>query len=313
MWYEGKIGILEFWGWLNTTTNKIQWEGMKNLSGDFSCNGSWWRKSNKGSTAIIENEESWNKEWLGKTGGGIAATAWGKLLPVTKEELDAKLSCVGHEKDNTPYYYNDLYNPGCCDGNKPFTYNGVNYCKPKPTSLPEAPFGYETVSNNVKCENWATSWVDSANEPQLGADTVEKCANMCNLNSKCNEFYFNNKEKKCWLANGFCTNIPSDQIHFKSLKTVKQAYCYSNNTAARYIKENINEIKYDEVLTNKIIYEIQRDKGSFIKKFNKYSKNHEFGEIIDIIIGYRFKVNNISFDIYDLKLSDYKVYRFLFV
>jgi hypothetical protein len=310
---EGKIGTMEFWGWLNTGTNKIQWEGMRNLSGDFSCNGNWWRNSNKGSIAITDKAETWNIEWLGKTGGGIQSNIWGKLLPITKQELDSKLSCVGNEKDNTPYYYNDLYNPGCCDGNKPFIYNDVKYCKPKPTVLPEAPFGYETISNNVKCSNWENSWVDSANEPQFGADTIEKCADSCDRNSKCKEFYFNNKTNTCWLANGFCLDTPSDQLHFKSLKTVKESKCYSNTTAARYIKENIYDIIYDEIETNKLIYEIQRNKGSTIKKFNEFSKTHEFGDIIDIIIGYKFRVNNISFEIYDLKLDNYKIYRFLFI
>ena len=75
---------MEFWGWLNTNTNDIQWEGMKNLSGDFSCNGNWWRQSNKGSTANITNSETWNKEWLGETGGGIKSSAWDDLLPVKR-------------------------------------------------------------------------------------------------------------------------------------------------------------------------------------------------------------------------------------
>ena len=119
--------------------------------------------------------------------------------------------------------------------------------------------------------------------------------------------------KNCYLANGFCIDTPSDQIHFKSLKSVKESYCYSNNNAARFIKENIDKIEYNELETNKLIYEIQRNKELTLRKFNKYSKTHEFGKIIDIIIGYRFKVNNISFDIYDLKLDDYKIYRFLFV
>jgi len=308
---EGKIGIIEFWGWLSTSDNNIQWEGMKNLSGDFSCKGNWWRQFNKGSVANINNSKKWNDEWLGKA--GAQATAWNKLLPITKKELDAKVKCVGHDNENTPYYYNDLYNPGCCDGKKPFTFNGVNYCKDKPSVLPEAPFGYETISKNVKCSNWDSSWVESSNEPQIGADTFDKCADACDRNSKCNEFYFNLESKKCWLANGFCTDTPSDQIHFKSLKSVKQSHCYSNTSVARFIKENIDKIEYNEIETNKLIYEIQRNKELSLKQFNKYSKSHEFGEILDIIIGYRFKVNNISFDIFDLKLDDYKIYRFLFV
>jgi len=310
---EGKIGTMEFWGWLNTNDNKIQWEGMKNLSGDFSCKGNWWRSSNKGSTSNITTADNWNDEWLGKTGGGIQASAWGKLLPITKKELDERVKCVGQDNENTPYYYNDLYNPGCCDGKKPFTFNGVNYCNPKPSVLPEAPFGYETINKNVKCSNWANSWVDSTSEPQFGADTVDKCADACDRNSKCNEFYFHPVSKNCYLANGFCSDTPSDQIHFKSLKTVKESYCYSNTNAARFIKENIDKIEYKEIETNQLIYDIQRNKKLTLRKFNKYSKTHEFGEIIDIIIGYRFRVNNISFDIYDLKLDDYKIYRFLFV
>ena len=310
---EGKIGTMEFWGWLNTNDNKIQWEGMKNLSGDFSCKGNWWRSSNKGSTSNITTADNWNDEFLGKTGGGIPASAWGKLLPVTKKELDERVKCVGQDNENTPYYYNDLYNPGCCDGKKPFTFNGVNYCNPKPSALPEAPFGYETINKNVKCSNWDSSWVDSASESQFGADTFDKCADACDRNSKCNEFYFHPVAKNCYLANGFCIDTPSDQIHFKSLKSVKESHCYSNNNAARFIKENIDKLEYNEIETNKLIYEIQRNKGIILRKFNKYSKSHEFGEIIDIIIGYRFRVNNISFDIYDLKLDDYKIYRFLFV
>jgi len=97
------------------------------------------------------------------------------------------------------------------------------------------------------------------------------------------------------------------------LKSVKQSYCYSNTSAARFIKENLDKIEYKEIETNKLIYEIQRNKEFTLKQFNKYSKSHDFGEILDIIIGYRFRVNNISFDIFDLKLDDYKIYRFLFV
>jgi hypothetical protein len=309
---EGKIGTMEFWGWLNINNN-IQWEGMKNLSGDFSCKGNWWRTFNKGSTANINDSKSWNKQWLGITGGGIAATAWDKLLPVTKKELDSQVKCVGQNNENTPYYYNDLYNPGCCDGVKPWLYNGINYCNPKPQILPEAPFGYETIKTNVKCDNWASNWVDSASEPQFGANTVEKCAETCNRNTRCNEFYFHPTSNNCWLATGFCSDVPSDQTHYKSLKSVKESLCYSNSSAARYIKENIDKIEYDEIETNKLIYQIQRTKNDSINNFNKYIKIHEFGDIIDIIIGFRFKVNNISFDIYDLKLDNYKIYRFLFI
>ena len=182
-----------------------------------------------------------------------------------KEELDSKLQCVGVDNGITPYYYNDLYNPGCCDGNKPINLNGVNYCREKPQPLPKAPFGYETIATNTKCSNWGSSWVDSASEPQFGADTVEKCAEACNRNDKCFEFYFHPTTKNCWLANGFCDNVPSDQTHFKSMKTIKDSLCYSNNQVLKYIRENLNDIEYDETETNNFLYEIQRDKGGFIK------------------------------------------------
>ena len=119
-------------------------------------------------------------------------------------------------------------------------YNGINYCNPNPQLLPEAPFGYETIKTNVKCDNWTSNWVDSASEPQFGATTVEKCAEACNRNTRCNEFYFHPTSNNCWLATGFCSDAPSDQTHYKSLKSVKESLCYSNSSAARYIKENID-------------------------------------------------------------------------
>ena len=97
------------------------------------------------------------------------------------------------------------------------------------------------------------------------------------------------------------------------MKTIKDSLCYSNNQVLKYIRENLNDIEYDETETNNFLYEIQRDKGGFINKFNNYSKIHNFGEIIDIIVGFKFKIKNMTFDIFDLKLDDYKIYRFLFI
>ena len=37
--------------------------------------------------------------------------------------------CVGSKDKNEPYYHDNLNNPGCCDGLKPFEHNGVKYCK----------------------------------------------------------------------------------------------------------------------------------------------------------------------------------------
>lgn len=37
--------------------------------------------------------------------------------------------CVGSKDKNEPYHHDNLKNPGCCNGLKPFEYNGVKYCK----------------------------------------------------------------------------------------------------------------------------------------------------------------------------------------
>ena len=40
-----------------------------------------------------------------------------------------KFGCIGQVDKNTPYYYTDENNPGCCSG-KPWKYNEVKYCSP---------------------------------------------------------------------------------------------------------------------------------------------------------------------------------------
>ena len=48
-----------------------------------------------------------------------------------------KFGCIGQVDKNTPYYYTDENNPGCCSG-KPWKYNEVKYCSPGTSGCPAA-------------------------------------------------------------------------------------------------------------------------------------------------------------------------------
>ena len=75
--------------------------------------------------------------------------------------------------------------------------------------------GYTFNGTNVKCKNWGAGAVGSTSIPIKNADSIEKCACACNENEECKGFYFHPVSNNCWLENGTCENIPSDQIHYK--------------------------------------------------------------------------------------------------
>ncbi len=58
-------------------------------------------------------------------------------------------------------------------------------------------------------------------------------------------------------------------------------------------------------------------KKESVESFNTIIKTHNFGEVLDIDKVFKFNLNINSTDypffIYDLKLSDYKIYRFLHI
>ena len=75
--------------------------------------------------------------------------------------------------------------------------------------------GYTFNGTNVKCKNWGAGAIGSTSIPIKNADSIEKCAFACNENEECKGFYFHPVSNNCWLENGTCENIPSDQIHYK--------------------------------------------------------------------------------------------------
>ena len=76
--------------------------------------------------------------------------------------------------------------------------------------------GYNYRGNNVKCKDWANGSLGGSDESALitSAKSDIDCAEACNDNNECKGFYFHPDSKKCWLENGNCENIESDQIHY---------------------------------------------------------------------------------------------------
>ena len=113
------------------------------------------------------------------------------------------------------------------------------HCK---NNIINSPDGYSFIGNNVKCsQNWEDNYVKSVNAIQ-GADTIEKCSQVCSDEKECKEFYFD-PSGNCYLAKGYCSDMPSDQIHFK-----KNSFGGSNKFALEVtndIKDSNNIIKYD--------------------------------------------------------------------
>lgn len=97
------------------------------------------------------------------------------------------------------------------------------------------------------------------------------------------------------------------------------------------IKKNIDQIKYNKTETDIFINEINQSENKFANTenndvyqtdthddiFKNAIKTHNFGNILFINKVFKFELNidssNYVFFIYDLKLSDYKIYRFLYI
>ena len=97
------------------------------------------------------------------------------------------------------------------------------------------------------------------------------------------------------------------------------------------IKKNIDQIKYNKTETDIFINEINQSENKFANTenndvyqtdthddiFKNAIKTHNFGNILFINKVFKFELNidnsTYVFFIYDLKLSDYKIYRFLYI
>jgi len=103
------------------------------------------------------------------------------------------------------------------------------------------------------------------------------------------------------------------------IKPDPENYIYFENVNAKsnidIIKNNIDNIEYKEEDTNISINYINQNKQESIKSFNNFIKTHNFGEVLDInkIFALVINVNDNQYKFYimDLKLSDFKIYRFL--
>ena len=110
---------------------------------------------------------------------------------------------------------------------------------------------------------------------------------------------------KTFLQALFVKPDPENYIYFENENT---------KSNVDIIKNNIDNIEYKEEDTNITINYINQNK-EFIKRFNNFIKTHNFGEVIDInkLFIFTINVNNNEYKFYimDLKLSDFKIYRFL--
>jgi len=89
----------------------------------------------------------------------------------------------------------------------------------------------------------------------------------------------------------------------------------TSKTSTNIIKDNIDKIEYKEEETNIFINRMNLTKKESVEKFASIIKTNKFGEVLDIDKVFKFNLNingtNYPFFIYDLKLSDFKIYRFL--
>lgn len=70
--------------------------------------------------------------------------------------------------------------------------------------------GYTYRGDDVKCINWS-----EGNLNKMSSDTIDKCKVLCDESNDCGGFYFNPSFKTCWLENGNCENVKSNNIHYK--------------------------------------------------------------------------------------------------
>ena len=133
--------------------------------------------------------------------------------------------------------------------------------------------GYTFNETNVKCKNWGAGAVGSTSIPIKNADSIEKCAFACNENEECKGFYFNPVSNNCWLENGTCENIPSDQVHYKKSLVQPPIHKESINTPAT--SDDIN------VTTSVINQSGVQEKCITVKDLTKASNwvDHLFGTL----------------------------------
>jgi len=108
-------------------------------------------------------------------------------------------------------------------------------------------------------------------------------------------------------------------LHALFTKPDFENYIYYENETNKnntdIIKNNIDIIQYKEQETNIFIDQTTYTKSESIEQFSSFIKTHTFGDVIGIEKVFKFNLNindtDYPFFIYDLKLSDYKIYRFL--
>ncbi len=107
------------------------------------------------------------------------------------------------------------------------------------------------------------------------------------------------------------------QVLFTKPDSENYIYYENSKSTTDIIKDNIDNIEYKQEETNIFINKMNLTKKESVESFNTIIKTHNFGEVLDIDKVFKFNLNINSTDypffIYDLKLSDYKIYRFLHI
>ena len=107
------------------------------------------------------------------------------------------------------------------------------------------------------------------------------------------------------------------QVLFTKPDSENYIYYENSKSTTAIIKDNIDNIEYKEEETNIFINKMNLTKKESVESFNTIIKTHNFGEVLDIDKVFKFNLNINSTDypffLYDLKLSDYKIYRFLYI
>ena len=119
------------------------------------------------------------------------------------------------------------------DNWKPICKNDFNL--EKVMELPESS-NYKLAASNVKCQNWADSWVGSGSYPVKNAKTPAQCAKACDEIEECNSFYMH-PNGDCWTTNGNCKQIQSDQFYY----TAKSGRVEASNS----VEDSRNNSQYN--------------------------------------------------------------------
>ena len=110
---------------------------------------------------------------------------------------------------------------------------------------------WSTKGGLINKTHTSVEFPDTYNPNTSGGNinTIHKCAEKCNSNPECKEFYFNSEERNCWLAKGKCNDVISDQIHFRKKIDPPNGYSLKRNSqigpdACTYPRSSSSNTKY---------------------------------------------------------------------